>query len=184
MPIHAWQILLGTWLAAFATAALVRALTNGIAAAEPNELAEDRQRVAALTVPAFGIALIAPLTVHAIVFLLANLGAGASPHAAEGFDDWVVLSLLLTGPAHVTFATLVGRRAKQLARGAIEISVRTIYIGTVIAACVPGIVLLLPPVVVALTGLPMLPLLYWMPRIAVRDREPRVELPTAIARVV
>lgn len=187
MPIHAWQILLGTWLAAFATAALVRMLARGITPGEPNELAEHRQRVAALAVPAVGIALIAPLTVHAIVYLLGNVAEtgtwGGLERARDGFDEWVVLSLLLTGPAHITFATLAGRRAAQLARGAIEVSVRRIYIATLIAACIPGIVLLLPPVVVALTGLPMLPLLYWMPRIAERDREEGVGLPAAVARV-
>lgn len=186
MPIHAWQLLLGTWLAAIATAAIVRTMTDFIAAPEPTELDEERQRVAAFVVPAVGLALVAPLTVHAFAALIMDLGAAASwhqlRHAFDGFDDWIVLSLAMTGPAHIMFAALVGVRAKQLAKGAIPKSVGTIYAATVVAACVPGIVFVLPPFVVALTGLPLLPFLHWMPRIAERDREPRIVVPTAIAR--
>ncbi|NVB80138.1 MAG: hypothetical protein HOV81_17220 [Kofleriaceae bacterium] len=208
MPVHAWQILLGTWLTAFATAAVVRTVTDCIAASDladdhpwvpageltddhervaAGELADERQRVAALVLPAIGIALIAPLTVHAIVVLLVNLDHVATwsllRHALEQFDGWAVASLALTGPAHVTFAALVGVRANRLAKGAIPVTVKTIYLATVIAACVPGILVVVPPFVVALTGLPMLPLLYWMEGVAERDREPRIALPTAVARV-
>ncbi len=186
MPIHAWQLLLGTWLAAFGAAALVRTLTDVAAPPRPTALDEDRHRVAAFVVPAVGLALIAPLTVHLLVVVLLQLDHAMTWHALrralERFDDWAVLSLALTGPAHATFALLVGRRATQLARDQIPTSVEAIYVASTIAACVPGIVVLLPPVIVALTGLPLLPFLHGMRRVAERDRDPRRALPAAIAR--
>jgi hypothetical protein len=128
-------------------------------------------RRASFVVPAVAIALAAPLTLHLPMFVL----------AADGFREWVVLSLAITAPAHLVFAAQVGRRAYQLAVGAPAITPRAIYLTTVVVSCVPFVLLYgLPPLVVALTGVPLLPLLHRMPSL-IPPRAP--SLPRAIAHL-
>jgi len=56
-----------------------------------------------------------------------------------------------------------------------------IYAITVLVSCVPFVILFaLPPLVVAATGLPIVPMLFAMERIAKEDREPALAF--AIAR--
>jgi hypothetical protein len=78
-------------------------------------------------------------------------------------------------------------RASQLAHGKRAWSPLTIYTVTLIVSCVPFIVLLaIPPLLVALTGLPFQPILRAMEPIAARERDELAgaahELPFAIAR--
>jgi hypothetical protein len=177
MRIHAWQILGGTWFAAFVIGGLASNVAGSMRRRETTELDADRKRVAAFVVPAVGLALIAPLTIHLVVAIL--LDPASIRTTSDGFDDWASLALLLTGIAHIAFATLVGMRARALARGAIPI----IFGITLALACIPGIVLVLPPVIVALTGIPIVPFLVRMERMAARDRERDIEFPVAIARM-
>ncbi len=106
-------------------------------------------------VPVFAIALLAPLTLHLFVAVLIRC---ADPRA---FDGWVAISLPITGITHAVFAARCVRRTRQLIAGEREvISPMRIYGDTVVASCLPFVVLIfLPPILVALTGLPILPLL-------------------------
>lgn len=131
---------------------------------------DDRRSVAAAVLPSVGIALVLPLTIHLVVATLL--------YPTRSFDEWVKYSLLLVSVAHLVFAFLVGLRAAAIAQGRQPISVGTIYYATVCTGGVPGLVLVLPLVLVALTGLPILPLLHGMERWCA----PRHRLPFAIAR--
>jgi hypothetical protein len=76
---------------------------------------------------------------------------------------------------------MVGARAAKLARGRVPLSIKNLIAWTVALASVPfGLLLLIPPLLVALTGVPIVPLLVWMERLAVVHRD--VEAP--VARVV
>lgn len=131
---------------------------------------DDRDSVAAAVLPSVGIALVLPLTIHLVIATLL--------YPTRSFDEWVQYSLLLVSVAHLVFAVLVGLRAAAIAQQRPPISVGTIYYATVCTAGVPGLVLVLPLVLVALTGLPILPLLHGMKRWCA----PRHHLPFAIAR--
>jgi len=140
----------------------------------------DRLGVAGLAVPIAGIALIGPLTLHMPFALL--LGSGT-----RTFDDWVIVSAGITGPAHLAFAAMSMQRASRLARGKPAWRPGSIYAITLIVSCVPFIVLFaIPPILVALTGLPFLPILSVMESIAARERDELAQashdLPFAIAR--
>ena len=80
---------------------------------------------------------------------------------------------------HLCFAVLVYGRARALSRGDEPISIPRIYLLTCVFAAFPFVI---PVVYVAITGIPIVPLLLWMKRIARLDRE-HVDVPFAIARV-
>ena len=63
-------------------------------------------------------------------------------------------------------------RAHELVAGGPARSPRSIYIATVTASCVPFILLFaIPPVLVAITGLPFIPLLHAMETVVARERQ-------------
>lgn len=160
---HAWQVIVATWLAA-------------TVAALPGLLVKDhgdRFRVASYVVPAAGIALLLPLTIHMPIALWLS--------DADGFDIWCVYSGIFVGVAHLAFAIMVGLRARALVERREPIAVSTIYGVAIAMACVPGLLVVLPPMITAATGVPILPLLYAMERWTQRERE-NAALPTATLR--
>lgn len=129
-----------------------------------------------LVVPGVGLALLLPLTIHLLV-------AAVMVRELLWFDEWAQLSLVITGPTHVVLATLVAHRARQLATGAQAMTLVRIYVICVAVSCLPFAILVLPPVVVALTGLPVVALMAWMEPLALRERRRAAAeaLPRAIA---
>ena len=125
---------------------------------DPDQLAGS-----GLAVPAVGLALLGPLSIH--LLLVPWLGT------LRDFDQWVIASLIITGTAHLALAVMSGIRAYQLARGDTALTVRTIYGVVVLVSCIPFVVLyLIPPILVALTGLAFLPVLQAPVWIAARER--------------
>lgn len=123
--------------------------------------------------PTLGVALLVPLTLH-VPFALA-LGGNLS-----SFDDWARISLAITGPAHVAFAFLAALRAARLAQGRPAISAKRIYILTLVVASIPfALLFFIPPLLVGLTGLPILPFLVRLHGSIERERG-TTELPQAI----
>lgn len=166
------QILGTTWFAATVAAAAAYAL----AAALPLRLAPDALFVPSLVVPAAGGALILPLTLHLLFLLM--MGARSS-----GFDEWVRWSLVITGVAHLVFAAACVVRVRRLATGDASMTPGRIFWITVTATCLPFVVLWgIPPVVVALTGLPILPLLYGMKPLIDHERDEIAALPAQLPR--
>lgn len=160
---HAW---LAATAAAVATYAILRIL--------PQVREREHIREASFVLPAIGAALVLPLSVHA----LWKLASGAGLH---DFDEWAWLSIVFTGLAHVVFAISAAVRASQLARGKPPIHTGMIYAITIAAGMFPFPVL--PSIYIALTGIPILPLVYAMKPLAARERARRgAELPVAIVR--
>jgi len=164
-----WLIATLAGVAAWRVAAHVRLPSN------PEKLFAE-----SLMVPAAGIALLLPITLHMPVILVIRDSAA--------FDVWVVASMWITGLAHAVFAITSVVRGKQLIAGEATWSPRKIYIATVVTSCVPFAVLYaIPPVIVAITALPFVPLLRAMEWIVVRERRELADaqhaLPRAIATV-
>jgi hypothetical protein len=124
-------------------------------------------------VPIAGIALLLPITIHLLCRLLVDGRVG-------DWSEWVSLSLMFTGFAHVVFAVLAATRAAQLASGKPAISCGAIYGWCVLAANVPFPIL--PAFYVAATGLPILPMLMLMKPLIERERRTITGFPTAIAQ--
>jgi hypothetical protein len=133
---------------------------------------------ASFVAPAVGIAALLPITVHALI-------AGVLGTSSDSFDEWAMFALALTSTTHLGFACMVGVRAAQLARGRIALSIRDVVAWTLVLASVPvGLVsLMLPTIVVACTGLPIVPLLVRMERLAPAHRDADVPVARVVAMV-
>lgn len=158
-----------TWLAALAAGAIAYAVASYL----PPAGRRERLLHLSFVVPAAGLALMLPLSIHLLYSLAINRDAG-------GFDEWVGLSIVLVGFAHVVFAATAILRASQLARGKPAIPIGAVYFATVAAGSIPFPVV--PSIFIALTGLPILPLLWAMQPLAARERATADPLPRAIVR--
>jgi hypothetical protein len=76
-------------------------------------------------------------------------------------------------------------RSKQLVTGRPAWSPRKIYIATVVTSCVPfALLYAIPPVIVALTALPFVPLLRAMEWIVTRERRELADARHALPRAI
>lgn len=157
---RSWPIALAAGLAGYIVARLLRLRSSA------------HLRKAGYLLLAVGVALVLPLTLH-LIWMAVVRGTVST------YGDWVELSVKFTGLSHIVFAGLTALRAWQLASGKPPLSIGIIY------GCAAGAAMLpfpwLPPLIVAVTGLPILPLLYVMRPLAERDRAASgAALPTAI----
>jgi hypothetical protein len=167
------EIISATWLLAL----LAGAVAQYVVARLPLRRGPEALFVESVMAPVLGIALLLPLTIHMPIALV--LGD------REGFGRWVGMSLWITGLAHVVFALASALRGYQLAAGRPAWSARRIFLLTVLTSCVPFIVLIgIPPVLVALTALPIVPLLRAMEGIIARERAEIAAAPQLLPRAI
>jgi hypothetical protein len=172
---HAARIVVLTWL----VAAAVGFTAARIAARLPLSAHPDRLFAESLIAPTLGIALLLPITLHMPVVLL--IGGDSL-----WFDIWLYGSLWLTGLAHIVFAAACAVRAHALVAGKPARSPRWVYVATLITSCVPFILLVaIPPILVAITLVPFIPLLRAMETLVARERRDIADAryPRAIARL-
>jgi hypothetical protein len=124
----------------------------------------DRLERASVAVPLVAWSLCAPLLSHFGVFLgFFSTSGDWSERAFHEFDSWILASIVLTAAAHGALVFCSLRFAKNLRRAndsaAQPMPSAWAPLGwTVLAGCVPGIVLfLVPPVLVVLTGIAFIP---------------------------
>ena len=144
------------------------------------KLIEDRERASA-SLPLIGAALLAPLAIHALAWLLfSGLSGILSARIFAGFDAWIVLSVPVAGLAHLALAILGGRFGSKLrSRPSAELVASPAKDGwyalkiTALAGLVPGLLLIMiPPLLVGFTGLLFIPLsFYAMSRAIVGERD-------------
>lgn len=105
--------------------------------------------------PLVGLSFVAPLSIHAPVFLFASDGLLA-------LGQWIAASTLLVGIAHLTLAGLSLRFGLKLYRGTLTRSaereaMRALGL-TTLMGCVPGVFFFgIPPLLVAITGMFFVP---------------------------
>ena len=126
--------------------------------------------VISFALPTLGIALVLPLSLHLLVAIALGL--------VDDFDKWARWSLMFAGPAHIAFAFLATRRAVRLAQGLPAQSSTGVFANTLLVASIPFALIFVPVFLVAVTGLPILPLLRNMRPIIERERP--ASLPVAI----
>jgi hypothetical protein len=167
--LHAGEIVLVTWAAAFALGAAVRA-----ACGRSTRSAAGLQR-SSVVIPAVGVALLLPLT-------LLMFGLQLAGDRIHEFDMWVQVAPLFVGVPHIVFAAMLGTRAARLVTGRAAPSPWMIYGWSVVASAFPGVLLyFIPSILVAVVGLPILPLMFWMQPYLERERaREETELPRAV----
>ncbi len=164
-------IVIGTWFAAFVTYRFALAY-------QPRAWAPDTLARASLIVPTLGLLVLLPLTLHLPFFVMAD--------ALDVFAGWVAISALVTAPTTIVAGILIAVRCCHLAEGRAAtgaLSPVAIY-GIGIAACGPFLLLVVPPVLIAFTGLPFIPLLAYQEKLVEREKliAEGGEIPVALAR--
>lgn len=133
---------------------------------------------ASIALPLIGMAALLPLTLHYVVWCVICAWTGRALDAG-GFDQWIASSVAIVGHAHLVVAFFAYRFAKK-AHEMPTAELRKNNAGwgsalvfAVIAACVPGAALfLVPPILVAITGLPTIPTMFLgMRNRVVRERK-------------
>lgn len=127
----------------------------------------QRWELASLSLPLVAAALLGPLTLHAPFFL------GATRPAHE-FGQWILLSAMIVGHAHLAFAHFAHRYARKLTSGqplGTEPALKT-WGKTILVSAIPGILLMgIPPIITAVTGIFVVaPMFYWVRRTFQRER--------------
>jgi hypothetical protein len=142
------------------------ALTQ-LARLESQSAREAAERLAArgekesLSMPLAGAGLLAPLTIHLVVW---SLFKGFAPD----FDWWIAASLVLVGVAHVVLAVMGFRFAAKAASMSTQdlsrkmpISGWAVWGWTIFGSIFPGVIALaIPVVLVAVTGVVFIPAMY------------------------
>jgi hypothetical protein len=140
---------------------------------------------ASAALPMTGLALLAPLTIHWLVKAVADAAEGRGASTAEEFGSWIALSALFVGLAHIMLAThafVWTRSLRRRSTAAVGDSVHAAWMTALGLAVFAGFVpsafcgvealALLPPLLVAITGLTFVPFMYWATARRVRaDRE-------------
>ena len=120
---------------------------------------------ASVALPLAAVSMLAPLSIHGVVWCALSAPSGLTEHTIADFGAWIGMSALLVGHAHL--AVLVGsvRWAMRLPGVATQDLQRglhkqwgTTLLVAVGVSCLPGIALFgIPPVLVTVTGLAFLP---------------------------
>jgi hypothetical protein len=112
-----------------------------------------------------GLAVIVPISLHLVAALVMRVNQYTP--LAERFDWWISTSVLVVTPAHVVLALLCRKFARDLrAWSAFDPIKRPMsgwaaYGWTCVAGLVPGAILfMVPPVLVAVTGVAFIPVLF------------------------
>lgn len=142
------------------------------------ELASRHERWG-IAAPMAGISLLAPLTMHLVLYWLPMRAPGSDRWLAS-FDVWIQASLILVGIAHVTLALLCVRFGRLVAEARTSVLASKIPVGawtalgyTILASCIPGLIAFaLPVAITAVTGLVFIPPMFvFMYRRATRERQ-------------
>jgi hypothetical protein len=169
-------VVLATWPTAFAVAALARKAAMISQSSRVMAFTLGVHADLCLALPWLGIALLLPLSLHA-VFVLPWF-----QWQHHAFDEYCQAMMLCMGPTHLVLAILGYRRAQRLVNCQTARSAESVYWWTVFTSCIPFIVALaIPPLLVALTGIPIILILRHMEVIVDRERQAAALLPTAIA---
>ncbi|WP_437666152.1 hypothetical protein [Sorangium sp. So ce1182] len=132
-------------------------------AAAPDEraraLVEEEER-RSIALPLAGVAVLAPLSLHLAFHVLRFAASSDLGRLLVDFDGWIVLSLVLVGHVHAIVAYLSFSYARKLRESSMDELIATPPPGgpralgiAILASLIPGAILvLLPPILVAVTG--------------------------------
>lgn len=162
-------LLLAAWPLA-AAAGLVSYLAVGIfrGSADSRSVLESKlfaRETLGIALPLVGVAFAAPLTLHAAMTAITSTSIELA-----GFEKWMAWSAALVGHAHVALAAHAFRFARQMhgmpgrqKPNALTPAITGVLLATAFAL-VPGVVVVLPPLIVGVTGVLFVPAAYAIAR--------------------
>jgi len=135
--------------------------------------------IAGLALPLIATALLGPLTLHAPFFL-------GTLRPAQEFGQWILLSAVIVGHAHLAFGYFAYRHVRRLTQGE-RLGARSalaIWGKTILVSAVPGVLLAgIPPIITAVTGVFLVgPMLYWAHRTQEAERAPATRSTSTVRR--
>ena len=146
----------------WACSAVLMMLTPLLPAPRHN-LAQAAARLAtwSLRLPLVGLSLMAPLTIHGLFILL--LG---EMNIAE-FSDWMLISALVVGQAHLALVWLAWHRGTHMAQEREPLPWKAtaweLLWKITLAACIPsGLLMMVPPLLTFMTGAVFVPAMIWL----------------------
>lgn len=146
-----------------------------------------RLEAPSIWMPAAAVALLVPLLTH---FLFCTV---VETHLRpDAFDEWIRISLVIVGHAHIALVVLCVLFAKKVAKMSTDDLAQMrihrewakIWLTVIGISCLPGIILyLIPPLLVAVTGLAVIPFLITFLYKAVLKERAELAFADAAARV-
>jgi hypothetical protein len=117
--------------------------------------------------PLAAAALLLPLALHLTVYALFF-----DRFNVNDFAVWITISGVVVGHVHLTLAVLAWRYVGKASRGRAEAAdLWRVWWVSALISLVPGVVMMaIPPILVAVTGLAYLPLLVWARRLLEAER--------------
>jgi hypothetical protein len=149
--LRAFDVIASSWAAALALYVVARLAVPHLARVLGwrRTHAGDAAAIPSWTIPLAGFTLIAPLSLHAIV--------GFINGDNRDFEEWCGMSFIIVGHVHVLLAVMIGLHFTRRWNGEKAWPLGRIWLASIGAACVPGaLLLLIPPLLVGVTALPML----------------------------
>ncbi len=137
--------------------------------------------------PLVGSAVLMPLSIHFVVFVLIQGGSAFGARSLREFSGWMGMSSLLVLLGYVVLCLMSVWFARELVgpmgrrdMGAKEGSKALVY--SMLASCIPGVVAFgIPPLLVGLTGLFFVPLCFQgISRLFWREQDRMVEVESAL----
>jgi hypothetical protein len=175
LALDAWDVLGWTWLAAIGLGVLAWAFATQLRWRwNPDDLLAR-----SIYLPSAGLVLTLPLTLHMLVALA--LGSVS----ASNFNGWCMASGLITGVTHLVLLVLLILRALALVDGKPVQTPNSIYATTVVVSCLPFILIfLIPPLIVAVTGVPFIWIARYQATLIARERALLADAPHVPPRAV
>ena len=150
--------------------------------AQPRRIAReliDRHEARSASLPLVAAALLGPLAIHLLVWMMFGWSSSRTAHLAD-FDTWIAMSAPIAGLSHVVLAALAwgfGSRLREKTIAQLRVAPSRdgwVALGfTAIAGLIPGaLLILIPPILIVVTGLLFIPLSFFrMNRTIVGERE-------------
>ena len=120
----------------------------------------DKLEVASIALPMAGLTFLLPLFLHWL------FAAMFMTQSTREYSEWIRISLVIVGHAHIALAVLGYLFARKIHRSTISViqglrihrEWARMWLITIGVSCLPGVVLILvPPILVALTGIAFIP---------------------------
>ncbi len=158
----AWPLSIAAGLGSYAASGMFRRNDRSRSALESKLFARETVGIA---LPLIGVAFAAPLSLHAALTAITSFS-----YELAGFEKWIAWSAALVGHAHVALAAHAFRFARQMhgmpghqRPKALTPAIHGVLVATAFAL-VPGVVVVLPPVIVGVTGFLIVPAAYAIAR--------------------
>ena len=133
---------------------------------------EEKLEFWSFSLPMAALSLLMPLSLHALISLV----QGFDP---KEFGEWIAMSGIVVGFAHMSLVAMCGVLVQKICASPMTFNKHLGWLAwgvSIGASCIPGILLMaIPPVVTAITGLLFVPWMFYLARIGVLHERAKLQ---------